>query len=1329
DGDASTDTYVDFAWASLFGGWPGTGEHDLVTLTFDIADGATGSSGINFSTSSNAAGFDVDAPSHDVVIGAEAEPVSSQLSIDATTGAVSLATDPDYEAQSEYNFNVTATDAAGNESAARAVILEINNLDEVVPAITSGDVAAAIDENSGAAQVIYTATADDSGDISGGISFSLAADSDVALSIDAATGAVALAADPNYEAQDQYSFTVIATDAAGNASQQAVTLAVNNLDEGAPVITSSESASVDENNGAAQVIYTASSDDGEATYSLAEGSDAALSIDATTAEVSLAADPDYETQSQYSFTIIATDAVGNASQQAVTLAVNNLDEVAPTITSADGASVVENSGAGQIVYTATSDDSADISGGVSYDMVDTTAYSSAGSSSGSVESVISIPELVANTQHLYVSESTVSEDGTQATVVVSYNADDSTVTGLGLRVHYNSQTLSLNEVVDVLAADQIDGDATPAADVGDLDGDAITDTYVDFAWASLFGQWPSSVPADLATFTFDIAADATGSSPINFSTSSSAAGFDVDGQRHSLSITSESEDAALSIDENTGAVTLATDPNYETQDQYNFTVIATDAAGNASEQAVTLSVTDVDDTLVVTSGASVSVEENSGADQVIYTATADNNADANATVGFILAAGSDEALSIDSAAGKVSLTVDPDYEIQDQYSFTVIATDTAGNESAPQAVTLSVVNLDEVAPTIISSDTASIEENMGAGQVIYTANADDSADYSDGVTYGLSVDPVLHSQVGAIERRFVDNADGSITLTLQLLVDPSVVDDYPDGIENLDLSISYNPAEIGHIAGENISAPSSPFMAGLNAEASGEIIVSYVYFPSAFNLASETPILEVDFNFESGVTSAGFEISGVRVNEDDLTGTVLESRYLGDGALSIDPVTGAVTLATDPNYESQPLYSFTVTATDEAGMSSEQAVIVNVTDMIGFAPTITSEDTATAVDENSGENQVVYTATSDDNSAIYSLADGSDSALGINASTGEVTLVGNPDYEAQSGYNFTVVATDAAGNSSSKEVSLDINDLDEAAPSITSGTVANVVNENSGTGQVIYTATSDDGVATYSLAVGSDSALSIDANSGEVTLNADPNYEAQSSYSFTVVATDSANNSSQQAVTLDISDADEIAPSITSGSVANLIEENSGAGQVIYTATAADGADVSSGVTFGFAEGSDSALSIDANTGAVTLNVDPNHEAQSSYSFTVVASDAVQQSEQAVTLDIGNLDEAAPTIVSRDQAVVYDNAGENPVIYTAIADDSADISDGVAYSLEDTTQYASTGGGSAESVVSIPGLSGSQQQLVYVSASTKSEDGTQEEVVITYNSDDSTTTG
>jgi hypothetical protein len=89
----------------------------------------------------------------------------------------------------------------GNESEAQSVILEINDLDDAAPTITSGDTAITIDENSGSNQIVYTATADDSGDdvADSPITFSLSSDSDVALSIDPLTGAVTLSTDPDHE--------------------------------------------------------------------------------------------------------------------------------------------------------------------------------------------------------------------------------------------------------------------------------------------------------------------------------------------------------------------------------------------------------------------------------------------------------------------------------------------------------------------------------------------------------------------------------------------------------------------------------------------------------------------------------------------------------------------------------------------------------------------------------------------------------------------------------------------------------------------------------------------------------------------------------------------------------------------------------------------------------------------------------------------------------------------------------------------------------------------------------------------------------------------------
>ena len=152
---------------------------------------------------------------------------------------MTLTGNPDFETKASYSFTVLASDGV-NAATEKAVTLAIINKDEVAPTVTSATTASAINENLGSGQVVYTATATDSQDISAGVTFSLKAGQDAAsFSIDSSTGAVTLTGNPDFETKDSYSFTVVATDAAGNASEKTVSLAINNRDESAPSISSS----------------------------------------------------------------------------------------------------------------------------------------------------------------------------------------------------------------------------------------------------------------------------------------------------------------------------------------------------------------------------------------------------------------------------------------------------------------------------------------------------------------------------------------------------------------------------------------------------------------------------------------------------------------------------------------------------------------------------------------------------------------------------------------------------------------------------------------------------------------------------------------------------------------------------------------------------------------------------------------------------------------------------------------------------------------------------------------------------------------------------------
>ena len=296
----------------------------------------------------------------------------------------------------------------------------------------------------------------------------------------------------------------------------------------------------------------------------------------------------------------------------------------------------------------------------------------------------------------------------------------------------------------------------------------------------------------------------------------------------------------------------------------------------------------------------------------------------------------------------------------------------------------------------------------------------------------------------------------------------------------------------------------------------------------------QTSVELFDNDDSGGSTSLGTETADAN---GDWSFTVAAGSELADGTYSI-------TVSSVPAGES--------TATTSAALE----ITIDTTD-----PAFTSGSTATALNEKTGAEQVVYTASSNDDSTVsYSLKSGiADDAdhFTIDSSTGEVKLSDDPDYAAHKSYSFTVVATDDGGNSSEQAVTLDIND--KTAPSITSSTTAAAINENSGVNQVVYKATSsDESSVTYSLlASNGDDAdhFTINSSTGDVTLSDNPDYENQNSYSFTVVAQDSAGNSSQQDVTLAINNVEEIAQL---GS--DLVGEAAGDEFGLNTALSADGA-------------------------------------------------------------------------------------------------------------------------------------------------------------------------
>ena len=236
------------------------------------------------------------------------------------------------------------------------------------------------------------------------------------------------------------------------------------------------------------------------------------------------------------------------------------------------------------------------------------------------------------------------------------------------------------------------------------------------------------------------------------------------------------------------------------------------------------------------------------------------------------------------------------------------------------------------------------------------------------------------------------------------------------------------------------------------------------------------------------------------------------------------------------------------------------------------------------------------------------------------------------------------------------KISLEITDVNEA-PTFTSSTASATLAENSAVSKAVYTASASDkdgDTLVYSLSATDHSSLTIDSATGELTLNATPDYETKDQYQFTVTASDGSLTDSLEVI-LDITDVNE-APAFASSVVSVVIAKTTGTSDVVYSAS---GSDVDGDVLGYSLSGTDaSLLTIDPESGAVTLNAPADYETKNQYTFTVTASDGELTDTIGVTLNVADVDQlitieyidaTSNNVVIQDQSVVLSIADANNV--------------------------------------------------------------------------------
>ena len=187
---------------------------------------------------------------------------------------------------------------------------------------------------------------------------------DNAFDINSSSGeiTVADASQLDYETEpNSYNLSITVSDGSTTSSAETVTINVTDLNDNTPVITASQSFSVDENSANASSVGTVVVTDADVTATTYQdwkitggNTDNAFGIDSSSGEITVAdaSQLDYETDpNSYNLSITVSDGTNTSSAETVTINVNDLNDNTPVITASQIFGIDENSEDDTVVGT------------------------------------------------------------------------------------------------------------------------------------------------------------------------------------------------------------------------------------------------------------------------------------------------------------------------------------------------------------------------------------------------------------------------------------------------------------------------------------------------------------------------------------------------------------------------------------------------------------------------------------------------------------------------------------------------------------------------------------------------------------------------------------------------------------------------------------------------------------------------------------------------------------------------------------------------------------------------------------------------------------------
>ncbi|XP_060904093.1 protocadherin beta-16-like isoform X18 [Labrus mixtus] len=276
--------------------------------------------------------------------------------------------------------------------------------------------------------------------------------------------------------------------------------------------------------------------------------------------------------------------------------------------------------------------------------------------------------------------------------------------------------------------------------------------------------------------------------------------------------------------------------------------------------------------------------------------------------------------------------------------------------------------------------------------------------------------------------------------------------------------------------------------------------------------------------------------------------------------------------------EKQEQISLVLTAVDggEPQMSGTMLIVITVLDANDNAPVFTQPTYKATVTENSPKGTVVATVTASDadkgsNGKIsYSITNTFDDirkVFKVNEENGEVTLIGNINFEESRNYQINLLASDDGGLTDSCKLIVDVQDVNDNKPEIDIMSKSTVISEDSKLNTVVTMINIEDKDSgengNVQCFINEHIPFTLKAsthNFYSLVTDSDLDRERATQYNITVTCSDEGvpSLSSSVTLTLQISDVNDNAPVFERSSYEAYIVENNTPGLSIFTVEAKD---------------------------------------------------------------------------------------------------------------------------------------------------------------------------